>query len=489
MIIRARGSDEVPNLGNWTEFPGYAVDNIGPLTLRFDTFPGRITNVADYENLLGTSEPLSSIDLYVNDQLQNSTVVGQSGLFGLPLKLQEGYNSVNLTGYDRHGAGPVVVNYEFTLDTQEPSASILEFNTTIEIMPDGVTFLSTSYDTGADPGYTMIKNTTWVLVLPTGERRISYGGEVDVVFEMLGNHSLEVRVSDMAGNTDSSKVGFVVVDTLSPVLELVGDLVVDEDTSVEYSSEGTVDNDPCAIGGRCAYYNWTFTGDYGWAYFSERWETTVVFPDPGFYQGELTVMDSSGNSANITFMITVNDITPPDGDIQGPVKIELGDVLNLTAEFTDNDPMFTEDADFRWVINFLDERGVSFKWGERSGREISLLFEDPGNYTFQVTATDGSGNSRRADHRAWVKEHVIIEEEEELTPEERSWTLIFIIAVIVLIILVLSSILVWRLKKEDVRDVDWDDEDDEIEELDEIDLDEEEDEDLDFEFDEDDWEE
>ncbi|MGA1848986.1 MAG: S8 family serine peptidase, partial [Thermoplasmatota archaeon] len=488
MIIRVRGSDEVPNTGNWTEFSGYAVDNIGPITLRFDTFPGRITNVRDYENLLGTSEPLSSIELYVNDELQNSTVVGQSGLFGLPLKLNEGYNLVNLTGHDRHGAGPVVVNYEFTLDTQHPVSKISDFNTTIEILPDGVTFVSSSYDIGDDPEFTRIKNTTWVLVLPTGERRITYGEEVHVIFEMLGNHSIEVRVRDMAGNTNSSKVDFVVRDTLSPVLELVGDLVVDEDTSVEYSSEGTYDNDPCAIGGKCAYYNWTFTGDDGWTYYSERWETTVVFPDPGSYDGSLTVADSSGNSANLTFRITVNDITPPEGDIQGPVKIELGEVLNLTAVFTDNDPLFAEDGEYLWIINFLDERGVPLRWGEREGKEMDILFEDPGNYTFQVTVTDASGNSRKADHRVWVKETVIAEEEEELTPEERSWTLIIIIAVIVLIILVLSSILVWRLKREDVRDVDWDDEDDEIEELDDIDLDEEDEEDLDFEFDEDDWE-
>jgi len=484
MIIRARGSDEASNQGNWTEFAGWAVDNIGPLTLRFDTFPGRITNVADYENLLGTSEPLSRIELCVNDELQNSTVVGQSGLFGLPLKLSEGYNLVNLTGYDRHGAGPVVVNYEFTLDTQKPTASILDLDTIIEILPEGVTFVSSSYDTGSDPEFTGISNTTWVMVLPTGERRISYGEEVHIVFEMLGNHSIEVTVKDMAGNTDSVKMEFVVVDTMSPVLQLVGDLVVDEDTSVEYSSEGTVDNDPCAILGRCAYYNWTFTGDDGWAYYSGRWETTVVFPDPGPYLGRLFVADSSGNNASLGFEITVNDITPPDGEIRGPVRIEPGEVLNLTAVFTDNDPMFIDDGDYKWVISFLDERGVPFRWGEREGEEIGILFEDPGNYTFQVTVTDASGNSRRAEHRVWVKENIVIYDEEELTPGERSWTLIIIIAVIVLIILVLSSILVWRLKREDVKDVDWYDEDDEIEDLDDIELDEEENE---FEFDEDDW--
>ena len=453
------------------------------MELGFDWYPARITNHGTYDNLLGTSEPLSSIELYVNDELHNTTIVGQSGLFGISLQLEEGYNLVNLTGYDKHGAGPVVIRYEFTLDTMTPVVGIEELNRTVEILPGGVEFRSTSFDLGIDPEFTRIANYTWEMELPTGQRWLGYGPVYHVDFEILGNHSLTLNVKDMANNLNSTTIELVVVDTTAPEIKIVGPTIVDEDTSVEFSSEGTLDNDPCTITDRCAYFNWTFWGPDGWSYSSERWETTVVFPDPGFYSGRLIVMDPSGNPAQKDLVVKVNDITPPDATIVGPIKVMAGQDFNLTALFEDNGPELDREEAFQWVINFIDDYGLSFKLGKDNGTNITYSFLDIGNYTFDLTVTDTSGNARKVSHKVWIWDPPVIPEEEELTRSERSWVLVVIIAVGVLLILLISALVIWRVTRERLHDVDWADEDDELDELDEIDLDEEEE--SDFEFDED----
>jgi hypothetical protein len=405
-------------------------------------------------------------------------------LFGISLELEEGYNLVNLTGYDRHGAGPVVTTYEFTLDTMEPVVGIKEFNRTIEIMPWGMDFISSSYDRGIDPEFTRIDNYTWELELPTGQRWLGYGPEYHADLELLGNHSLSLTIKDMANNYNFTTVEFVVVDTTAPDIKIIGPSVVNEDTSVVFSSEGTMDNDPCTISARCSYYNWTFWGPGGWSYTSERWETTVVFSEPGFYSGRLIVLDPSGNPAQKDLVVEVKDITPPNGEIIGPVKVLKGESFDLTAVFEDNGPDIEDEGSFVWVINFIDVYGVSFKWGEDQGVNLNYSFLDIGNYTFDLTVTDPSGNARKVSHKVWIWEQPVVPEEEQLTKSERSWGLIVIIAVGVLLILLISALVIWRVTRENLHDVDWKDEEEDLDEYDDIDLDEEEEEE-EFEFDED----
>ncbi|MFW3147151.1 MAG: S8 family serine peptidase [Thermoplasmatota archaeon] len=481
MIIRARGADEVPNMGEWLYLDGYSVDNVGPNMLQFDTFPGRITKIPSYDNLLGKAEPLSFIYLYVNGALQNSTQVGSSGVFGLSLLLEEGYNSVNLTGYDRHGAGPVTVHYEFTLDTQPPTVRLSRFNKTHEIDHRGMTFNSTSFDSGLDPEFAFISNQTWEITLPTGERRIGYGESFHMETHYLGNHVLKLTIKDMAGNVNSTMVPFLVQDTTAPVPKVTGELSVNEDTSVEFSSEGTTDNDPLLRDSRITRYNWTFWRGGDWTYHSERDSTSVVFPQPGSYNGMLTVVDRSGNGANREFSVRVLDITPPTGSIIGPSKIIFGELSNFTANFTDNDPSVFGNASYQWMVEYVDEYGKTFKRGEYEGNVLSIVFDDPGNYSLTLKVIDPAGNMETAKHRVWAWEPPTNIEEEGLTPEERSWTMIIIIAVVVLVMVVVAVVVAFILTREKVKDVKWaeEEDDEEDEDLDDVDLEEEDD----FEFD------
>jgi hypothetical protein len=366
----------------------------------------------------------------------------------------------------------------------EPVVGIEQLNTTVEIMPGGIEIRSASFDRGVDPEFTRIANFTWELELPSGQRILGFGPVLHVDLESLGNHTITLTVKDMANNANSSSFEFAVVDTTAPVVNVVGPGEVDEDTTVDFSSEGTLDNDPCMVSGRCSFYNWTFTGPDGWSYFSERWETTVVFPDPGLYSGRLIVSDASMNTAEKDLVIKVNDITPPDGTIFGPVKVKVGETFNLTAAFEDNDQGFREGAIYHWNVNFIDDYGMSFKWGEDEGTNVSFEFLDVGNYTFVLTVTDASGNARKVTHKVWIWDPPVIPEEEELTKGERSWGLIVVIAVGVLLVLLIGALVIWRVTRERLHDVDWSDEDDELDELDDIDLDEDEEE-VDFEFDED----
>ncbi|MBN1389301.1 MAG: S8 family serine peptidase [Candidatus Thermoplasmatota archaeon] len=469
MIIRARGTDEVPNTGEWSEFSGFSVDNIGPSVLIWGSYPDRITNVAHYSNLLGKVDPLSRIELHVNGIIQNETTAGQSGIFGLSLDLYEGYNSVKLVGYDDHGAGPTTVGYEFTLDTLSPVPVIEEFNTTVEASEEGIDITSVSYDLGIDPDFMIISGQTWELVMPTGERRFGEGENFHIDIEQLGVHTIKLSVEDPARNKASTELAFIVVDTTSPEISYEGSFIVDEDTAVEYSSSGTRDNGPCTSLDRCAVYNWTFTGVHDFVHYSSRWETTVVFPDPGEYFGRLMVEDPSGNSDVKTFSISVRDITPPTGGISGPKQVIFGERLELYTDFTDNSGDPLNASSYQWKINFLNEYGVSFRWMELEGAGVQLFFDDTGNYTFDLTVTDSSGNTRNVSHRVWVTDPPDTEEDVGPTKEERSWTVIILIALVVLLVLLAAAVLIWFMKREDIRTVDWDDEDDE---LDDIDIDE-----------------
>ncbi|MEA3557893.1 MAG: S8 family serine peptidase [Candidatus Thermoplasmatota archaeon] len=459
MILRARGTDEMINIGNWREFPGFSTDNIGPLDLHLDDIPERISSIGSYSNLLGYAEPLSTVLIHVNDGYQNSTLAGATGIFSIDLELEEGYNIVNLTGYDKHGAGPVIVGYELTLDTMLPSPRVVPFNETMEISSEGVLFRSNSSDTGLDVEYTVISNMTWEVVLPTGEVRRGFGDSYHLDMDNIGNHVLNLTVEDMAGNINSTMIPFILRDTKSPEPAVLGPLIVNEDTSIRYSSHGTTDNDPLLIESRDTLYNWTFSGNE-WNYTSERNETTVIFPEPGMYTGRLRVTDRSGNRGNATIEIRVIDITPPTGSISAKRWAYANDPVYFNTTFVDNDIGVFANATYAWELWFKDEYGKTFDLGSRNGSSLQMTFEDVGNFTLVLNVTDPAGNSVFEEHTIWIKDRPFVPEEEGLTPEERSWTLIVIIVAVIALLLVGALIFIRIITKEDIKDVDWADEED-----------------------------
>ena len=101
-----------------------------------------------------------------------------------------------------------------------------------------------------------------------------------------------------------------------------------------------------------------------------------------------------------------------------------------------------------------------------------MNFLDRGNYTFDLTVTDPSGNSRKVSHKVWVWEPPVIEDDKELSKGERSWLLIVAISAGVLIILLVCAFVIFKVTRERLHDVDWADEEDDLDELDEIDIDE-----------------
>lgn len=469
MVLRARGTDEMANVGKWSAFAGFSVDNIGPRELRLDALPLRIGNVQSHSSLLGYTEPLSTVSYYLNGDLLNTTSAGSNGIFGIDLDLDEGYNLLELVAHDRHGAGPVSVNYEFTLDTMEPYPDIDDLPGTLELSHEGFTFYSNSSDRGVDPEFRKIIETVWEIRLPTGEVKRGEGDSYHLDMRHIGNHTLTLTVEDMAGNTNSTIGSFIIEDTQPPVPSVFGSFEVCEDTSVRFSSYGTRDNDPLLILSRDTLYNWTFTGKEGWNHTSERNETTVIFPEPGSYTGILKVTDRSGNQGTTTFDIEVLDITPPTGTISARKWAYLDEFVYFNATFKDNYMEVFSNSTYTWSVWFLDDHGKRFYLGEENGSSLGMDFEDTGNYTLVLNVTDPGGNTAMEEHTIWIKDRPMVIEEEGFTPEERSYTFMIIIGVVLIILLVGALIFIGYLTKEKIHDVDW--ADDELEELDELDED------------------
>jgi hypothetical protein len=485
IVLRWRGSDEVPNLSDWTYMGGFGIDNTGPLFLELSTYPPRITNDTFFD-IIGDTEPLANVEAEFNGESLGTYSAGMTGIFDLNLTLKEGRNYLNLTAFDLHGAGPTISNYIFTRDTRDPVASIIQTETIMEIRCNCTSFRSDSYDIGFDPDFRELANQTWTLVDPFGATGFYYGTFVNHTFDRTGIYSLSLRIEDQAGNRNMTAITFEIVDTTPPDPVITGPDIGDEDTTYQYSISGSSDNDPGLIEERRAQVLWVFQGPGDFFETSDNYEAYILFPEPGNYSVTLRMVDEGRNNATVSKTVAVRDITPPRISLVGDRVFDPGEVawFNLTVE--DNAPSWLPGPEFLWQLIFIDGNStIPISTSEEESFKVTLI--DPGNYTLRVMVTDGSGNSRNDSMQILVRKPIVIEENENDSDNSIPYTFIAIATVVVGIILLIFVILLIAGRRRYSGDVEmeWGDEDYDIDELDQIE--DGEDEAIDWE-DEEDWE-
>ncbi|MGA1821476.1 MAG: S8 family serine peptidase [Thermoplasmatota archaeon] len=398
LLLRYRGLDEVPNISPWITVEGFKVDNTGPSSVVITTDLPRITNIDSYE-VEGVSEPDGYVLVYLNGVvIENATCSSGGGLFNFSLNLSEGLNHLNLSAYDSVGAGPTNVTRNITLDTMEPAIGFDTEDQSViqrEINWEGIWINSTSADRGLDPEFTIIDNWTWKLDLPGGSVQFLYeSGSFHLVFSEVGLYNLTLTVSDLAGNSNTSTISIMVNDTTAPTVNISGPDEVDERVTAVFTTDGTYDNDPGWRVRPGTSYRWFFEGYGGWNISAGDQNVYIRFPGPGFYDVTLWVTDGSGNTGMGSIVIEVLDTTAPDGTIDGPRIVILGDPATFTANVSDNDPTFPAGITFQWNLSYRDGPPENHWSVESEGMTFKYNFTVAGTYYLKLTVHDSAGNER-----------------------------------------------------------------------------------------------
>ena len=117
----------------------------------------------------------------------------------------------------------------------------------------------------------------------------------------------------------------IVVDNTKPTAITGDDLIIDEDSTVDFSAEKSTDN----FG--IEKYSWDFDASDGIQEDALGMNVSHLFTDPGIYTVTLTVTDHVGFTGTDTSIITVLDTRPPDIPTNLTVtKVPIGNQLYLS---------------------------------------------------------------------------------------------------------------------------------------------------------------
>ena len=455
MILRYRGMDEVPNISPWTEKAGFSVDNTGPSGIMVEPIP-QLTRISRI-TVSGSTEPNSRILFNVNGEHRGDYYLGPVGSFERNLDLDEGNNTVELLAFDENGAGPTKKSLFITLDTMKPEISAVANSTTVEIGTERIRVDVSATDRGLDPRYTEIDNITWEMETPEEETRIGYDGG-EVVFDPMntGDHILTITARDLAGNVNSSEIRITVVDTTEPRVNISGPGYVIEDTRVTYSPLGSEDNHRGLLENDGTRFLWNITHENGWNRISRQKLLQVKLLDPGIYTLKFSITDPGGNTGNASRTIRVRDITPPVGSIEGNRYLDEGDSAVYTANVSDNDPRFPAGSTYKWTVYIEYGSGLK-EIHSQTGESLNYTFTDPDNYTVELFVTDGSGNGETLSTRVYVDRLPSSPPKEN----ENGW-LIAAIIIVTGIVLILAIVLVavkLGIGRNEITEVEWEEDD------------------------------
>jgi len=260
-----------------------------------------------------------------------------------------------------------------------------------------------SYDTDLDYTYSYDLPDGWYMVANDSVEDVTVTGTVDG-FDI--DPGMSDGMSAMIWIDISNDDGDPVAEfTIENFLEEDSDETVDEGVHVEFNATGSHDNGTYQSG--IEEYRWDF-GD------GETLNTTNDMIDykydvPGVYTVILTVVDGADKeSAAVTYMLTINDVTKPDVEVippWAPWEVNLTDVNGTTEDITVN--ITDTESVSEWFnitaiikpAGSLEEDWTTMEWNEEEATDGNLTFifnwtfVEPGNYTIVIEATDDSNNT------------------------------------------------------------------------------------------------
>jgi len=214
------------------------------------------------------------------------------------------------------------------------------------------------------------------------ESRINVGLETRYEFTGLsdGEHTVDVRATDKAGNSAMDSVTFI-VDTTSPSIEITtptdNDLFNTSDINVQWiGSDETSGID---------YYEIKMNDGY---WLNMGMETNYEITD--LPDGEHTVIvratDKAWNSATDRVTFTV-DTTPPDIEVTTPTYDELFNVTDIKIEWIGSDET---SGVYNYEIRINED--IWIDKNDETSHEFTDLSD--GEHKVEIRAIDNAGNSR-----------------------------------------------------------------------------------------------
>ncbi len=196
-----------------------------------------------------------------------------------------------------------------------------------------------------------------------------------------GDYTVQLTITDLAGNIASTTFDVFVQDTTPPTAEAGADQTVDEGTAVSIDATASFDNDAIQS------YSWRQLA--GPAVGIDPAAATTGFTPtvPGTYVFEIVVTDASGLTGSDNITVGVLDITPPTIALPPFPVVNEGQVVTFDASSTtDNDPTAAGNMTFGWTFAYNGPKSLT-------GVVANWTFDAPGSYDITLTAIDPSGNA------------------------------------------------------------------------------------------------
>jgi len=208
-----------------------------------------------------------------------------------------------------------------------------------------------------------------------GDNATATGETVTHRFDAPGTYEVALEVTDEGGNTATETVAVEVLapdETPPAAAASAAPATVEAGANVSFDAGDSTDNRDIAS------YRWAF-GDGATA----AGETaTRAYGSAGTYEATVTVTDGNGNTDTANATVEVAPARPPN--VSATVPETVGFDGTLDVEGSASDPSGIES--YRWAFG---------DGATAEGPTASHEYDDPGNYTVTLTATDRAGNANR----------------------------------------------------------------------------------------------